>query len=188
MSSKIFMGRKAALDLSVGFLVKLILAIVVFSFGMIIVRNIFSSAGSGDLTRGIDAEIEQQIRVLMDSGEKIIIFPEEIETSRNRVAVFGLGVLNVLNRPGETEFNVNVNCHSFIPRSSEELRECPPESASWTFDNYPPLSILNNDEDTLSIAVLPNSADAGVYVYNVIVRYGDDDELYGITKFRVIVR
>ena len=182
--------KKAALDLSVGFLVKLILAIVVFSMGMIIVRNIFSTASSGDLTRGVDDEVELQIRTLMDTGDKVVMFPEEIETTRNNVAIFGLGILNVLNAPGDTDFNIQVQCHEFIPRNSNQRLDCTEggDYESWTFADFPSVSLARNDEETVSIPILPSGAELGTYIYNVRVFFGDPEETYGIVKFRVNVR
>ena len=183
--------KKAALDLSVSFMVKLILAITVFSFGLVIMRNIFSTAGSGELTRNIDAEVEQQIMALMDSGEKIIVFPEEIETSRNRVAVFGLGVVNILGYPTDTEFTVFVQCFRFIDRS-DQVNDCPEGSESWTFSENPPMTIANHEEGTTAIPVLPSNAELGTYIYNVKVEYYNSQlmehpDTFGITKFRVVV-
>ena len=185
--------KKAALDLSVGFLVKLILAIVVFGMGMVIVRNIFSMAGSGDLTRGVDDEVERQIRVLMNDGERVLVFPEEVETRPQRAAIFGLGILNILDRPGEVEFNLEVECHEFIARGSNSGVSCPEESNTWTFDTYDSVFLRrggDGNEAVVSIPVVPSVNTQGTYVYNVRVTYVDDDEdvEYGITKFRVVVR
>ena len=188
--------KKAALDLSVGFLVKLILAIVVFGMGMVIVRNIFSMAGSGDMTRSVDDEVERQIKVLMHSGERIIVFPEEIETRPNRAAIFGLGILNVLDKPGEIEFNIEVECHEFVNRRSGTRTSCSDlgyDVESWTFQTFQPVflrRVNKENEAVVSIPVVPSVNTQGTYVYNVRVTYVDDDEdvEYGITKFRVVVR
>ncbi len=183
--------KKASLDLSVGFLVRLIMAIVVFGFGILIVRNIFSSAESGDLTRNIDVEVEEQIRLLMDSGESILVFPEEIRTSRNKVASFGLGVLNKLEMPGVTKFSIKVECYRFIPHGGVSEESCPELSETWTFSDYPEMEVRNNDEGTVAIPVLASDASKGTYVYNVIVDYHNDamdlGGRYGITKFRLVI-
>jgi hypothetical protein len=185
--------KKASIELSVNFLVKLILAIVVFGFGMTIVRNIFSSAGSGELTQNVDAEVEQQIKILMDTGEKVIMYPEEIITSRNKAAVFGLGILNILEKPQATEYSVEVECYSYIDRSNTE-NDCSVGSQSgsvdeWTFDAFPPVSLKNNEDTTVGVPILPADAEKGTYIYNARVSYDENgaEKTYGIVKFRVIV-
>ena len=179
--------KKASLELSVSFLVKLILAVVVFGFGLIIVRNLLSTLGSGELTRDIDAELENQIKSMMIDGGRVLVFPQDLETRRNRAVSFGLGVFNVLNRPQATTFNVEVYCYKFTPRNTNQLLDCPYGHQDWTFDEYETLNLRNEEKGTINIAVRPrDNVEQGVYTYNVEVTY-DDGELYGIDKFRVRV-
>lgn len=182
------MTKKASIELSVSFLVKLILAIVVFGFGMTIVRNVFSSAGSGELTQNVDAEVEQQIKILMDTGEKVIMYPEEMTTSRNKVVVFGLGILNILEKPQPTEFSVQVQCYEYVDRSGKSS-DCTENMDHWTFDSFPPVSLKNNEDTTVSVPILPSDAEKGTYIYNALVTYKEDTatRTYGIVKFRVVV-
>ncbi|MFW6230550.1 MAG: hypothetical protein ACOC32_00845 [Nanoarchaeota archaeon] len=181
------MAKKASIELSVSFMVKLIMAIVVFGFGLVIVRNIFSTAGSGELTESIDSEVESQIKILMDTGEKVIIFPEEITTERKNTAVFGLGVLNILDMPGATTFDTVVWCHSYVDPQGEMDENCP--NPPDFFETYDALELENNEEGTVSIPVLPSNSDKGTYVFNAKVTYENDENsgTYGIVKFRVNV-
>lgn len=176
------------MELSVNFIVKLIIALVVFGFGLVLVRNIMSTAGSGELTRDIDEQMESQIQMLMDSGDRIVIFPEERTVSIGETATFALGILNVLGRPGSTDFDIEVECHQFVDSSGGSSDCGDYADDDWTFDDYPTLDVENNAEGKTGISVRPNSdARLGTYIYNVLITYDGESEDYGISKFRVNV-
>ncbi len=171
------------------FIVKLIIALVVFGFGLVIVRNIMSTAGSGELTREIDTQMESQIRALMDTGDRIVIFPEEHTLSVNEPGTFALGILNVLDFPEPpVDFSTEIECHSHISVTGEFTESCS-YAEEWIL---PPAGqrIANNEEGSEGIAVRPtDNAEFGTYVFNVKVNYdhAQDSGTYGITKFRVNV-
>lgn len=183
-------SKKGSMELSVSFIVKLILALVVFGFGLMIIRNIMSTAGSGELTREIDQQMESQIQMLMDTGDRIVVFPEEHTLSIGDVGTFALGILNVLDLPDPpVDFKIDIQCHSFVSVDGTYSEDCD-YAESWTFDDFPPMTIANNDEDSTGIAMRPgDDAEFGTYVFNVKVDYDHDSEsgTYGITKFRVNV-
>ncbi|MFP4117411.1 MAG: hypothetical protein ACLFTR_00650 [Candidatus Woesearchaeota archaeon] len=190
MASGLSNSKRGSMELSVNFIVKLILALVVFGFGLMIIRNIMSTAGSGELTREIDDQMESQIQKLMDTGDRIVIFPEEQSLSIGDVGTFALGILNVLDLPDPpVDFEIDVQCHSFVSNEGTRSEDCD-YAESWTFDNFPPMKIPNNDEGSTGIAIRPgDDAELGTYVFNVKVDYDHDSEsgTYGITKFRVNV-
>ncbi|MFP4656171.1 MAG: hypothetical protein ACLFNK_01170 [Candidatus Woesearchaeota archaeon] len=190
MASGLSNSKRGSMELSVNFIVKLILALVVFGFGLMIIRNIMSTAGSGELTREIDDQMESQIQMLMDTGDRIVIFPEEQSLSIGDVGTFALGILNVLDLPDPpVDFEIDVQCHSFVSNEGTSSEDCD-YAESWTFDSFPPMTIPNNDEESTGIAIRPgDDAELGTYVFNVKVDYDHDSEsgTYGITKFRVNV-
>ena len=180
-------SKKGSIELSVSFMVKLIIAIVVFGFGLTIIGNIMSTAESGELTSQIDQQMEDQIRMLMDTRDRIVIFPEEHRLSINTPATYALGILNVLDLPNPAvEFSVDIQCHSHVSVGGSYSENCD-YANQWILE---PANERIQKEATLGIAVRPGSdAEYGTYVYNVRVNYDhqSDSGVYGITKFRVRV-
>ncbi len=181
-------SERASLEISTSFLVKLIIAIVVFGMGLLIVRNIFSATESGELTEGMTLEMENQIRGLMNSGDTVVMFPEQIETTPNKVAVFGLGVLNIMD---QALFNMELSCGSFTPQNSDDSVACQEDYEDWFLPDYPSLNLDTDEEGTISIPVLPSTAEKGTYVFNVRVFYDSVDVVegeYGIVRFWLTVK
>ena len=186
----VIISKKGSIELSVSFMVKLIIAIVVFGFGLTIIGNIMSTAESGELTSQIDQQMEDQIRMLMDTGDRIVIFPEEHRLSINTPATYALGILNVLDLPSPAVlFSVDIQCHSYVSPGGDYSENC--DYANQWILGPADERILNNAEATLGIAIRPGSdAEFGTYVYNVKVNYDHDSGakgVYGIAKFRVRV-
>ena len=163
---------------------------VIFGFGIIIVNGIFSSVGSGEITREVDQEVEQQIKILLDTGDRIVVYPEMMVTKKNNVVNFALGILNILELQDTTTFSVSVKCENYVEPNAVSYTDCP-DTSSWTFSDYDPVNLLNNEEGTLSIPVVPKDAEQGTYIFDATVYYenivtGDLGD-YGVVKFRVVV-
>ena len=189
MSTYLARSRKGALDLSVNFIVKLILALVVFGFGLMVLRSIMSTAGSGELTREIDEQMQSQIQTLMDTGDRIVIFPEEQTIEMGNSGTFALGILNVLDEPVPIDFITEVQCFEFIGNDGQ-TRECGAYTEQWTFEDYPVETLSNNEEATVGVGVRPTGdGQVGRYMYAVNVDYerNGQRENYGMVIFSVNV-
>ncbi len=195
-------NRKGSIEVTTSFLVKIIIAFVVFGFGLVIVRNIFDIAGSDELTREIDDQVERQISALMDTGERLLVFPEHATVSNGEVTNFGLGILNVYDIPAvyTVDFDIDIECHSFIDQN-DELIDCNDilddpdidfDPNQWTFEEYPTTRIGGGDEEVVAISMQPSGGFSGTYIFNVIVTYDSDHNeiepgTYGIVKLRLTV-
>ncbi|MDP2750524.1 MAG: hypothetical protein Q8O89_06860 [Nanoarchaeota archaeon] len=85
--------NKRAIELSVNFIVVLILAIVTFSLAIGLTYNMFSKAYK--LKADIDSDTKSQILSLLDSGEKVAIPANRASIQSGKNEVFGLGILNI---------------------------------------------------------------------------------------------
>ncbi len=95
---------KKGIELSVNFIVVLILAIVTLSMGIVLTYNIFSKAYK--MKTDIDAQTKSQINSLLDSGEQVAIPVYRIKVRPGKSDVFGLGILNT--EASGTDFKVKV--------------------------------------------------------------------------------
>jgi len=69
-----FMGKKAAMEMSVGTIVTIVLLMSVLVLGIFLVQKIFS--GSNDAINSVNDQLNSQINQLFsDSSEDLIIFP-----------------------------------------------------------------------------------------------------------------
>lgn len=203
-----FRNRKASLELSINFIVMLIIAVVVFGFGIYFLSTL--GQGASMAAQQISQDSEMQIQALLDSGEQIIVYPEQKEVKRGDSAAFGVGVLNIL-RVAEAEFAIGVECSSFTAKDGTP-GSCPDQSdlEDWTFKHFiaenpePRTYTVKRNENQMISLPIKASGDAtpGTYVFDVYVCYEEregkdiivckeDSQTYpetgGFLKLRVIV-
>ncbi len=193
------MNKQASIELSINMIVKLIIAVVVFSMGMLIVKQIFFKADVDEISPALSKEVEYQIKALINTGERITIYPEQLSISKDDSAVFGLGILNVLGGAyNPAEFHISIECSGFIPKGGS-LEACPtdPKKLPSTLPAFEPLVIKNNEDDYYSIPMRSHGIASGMYIYNVIIDYDNNIngvpdssnlQTYGIVKFRLEVK
>ncbi len=89
---KIF-NNKRAIELSVNFMVWLILALVVFGMGLMLFKKFFSEAT--DIKQNLDDQTKKELMAIMTSSpEQVVIYPTQFTVKKGRGGVFGVGILN----------------------------------------------------------------------------------------------
>ncbi len=152
--------NKRGFELSVNFIVTLILAIVVLSFGIYFVRLIYE--GSTEMKMVLDQQTEMELERLMDSGEKITLYPGRRTVDNGKMASFGLGVLNVVG--GTETFKVKITSGM----AGSDITWVQTSEGPNEF----PLNIANNAKKKILIGITPTSG-SGTYVFNVDVEKSD---------------
>ena len=84
--------KKAAIELSMNFLVVIILAIVIFGAGIYLMNKLFGAAGAKVLVW--DRQMQDQIESLMDDGSQIAIPFDSKTIPRGKLDTFGIGIFN----------------------------------------------------------------------------------------------
>lgn len=105
--------NKKAIELSVNFIVMIILAVVVLGFGIKFATGLF--AKSVDISKDIDIRTQKEIELLLRDGSRFAIPFATQEIGKNDVAYFGVGILNALS--SNQHFVINVE---FGPGVNEE--------------------------------------------------------------------
>lgn len=168
------MKKKAAIQLSVNFLVVIIISIIVLSMGFLLLNRMTS--GGAEQVSEMDAKLESQIeRLLTDSSLPVAIPIRQKEIARGDMDQFGVGVVNYEDE-GSTEFSVGVHADECF---DEEGNSCNKDDVKVmsSFD-------LANDDESKDIEFQKNAkfvvpikvddnADSGMYVFNVCVCQGD---------------
>jgi len=168
--------NKKAFELSINFIVMLILATVVFGFGLYFVRMLFTEAGN--IKAQLDKDTEDRIISLLDRGEMVAFPISTKDISQDDNAVFGLGVLNV--KDNRALFQVATVCSIAVaPSGNEILDGC---SGTWTI-NPAPFYLEKNEKKLVPIAIQPpisGTVKEGTYAFTVVVMA--DDKVYGSPK------
>jgi hypothetical protein len=110
------LSNKRGIELSINFIVMLILAIAVFAGGLVFASKFFGHAEK--MRDNLDAQTEKQIEKLLDSGSPVVIPISNKEIFRNKFDTFGIGVLAKFNGNYELtvcKFLVGVS----IPKDAE---------------------------------------------------------------------
>lgn len=179
--------NKKGFELSINFIVILIISIVVFGFGIKFVYDLMHQAD--ELSSMTWEEINAQLEgILCDSSERICIGTSTKEIIPNKVGFFTVGILNTYDE----RKNFYVDIGQANPYEENNLDEI-----KYRLNNE--LTLDPNEQDKIVIAVqVPGGTKKGTYVLNVYVCKGDglsscdkdspEDIRYGTTqKIYVVV-
>ena len=163
------MLNKNSMELSLNFLVIIIISITIFGFGIYFISNLAQQAE--DLRKLTLSQIDEQISGLACEGsDRICIVAEKKKIQRGKVSIFGIKILNVLD---SKNFQIVANPSSPLGYK----RDNSPITSPALIIN-PPLgrteSINKNEDKTVGIGVqVPKDAPiGGTYIIDVEIRNG----------------
>jgi hypothetical protein len=159
------MHNKKGLELSINFIVILIMSLLIFFLGARFIYQLGS--GATDLQSITVDELDKQIGNLVCKGsERVCLGFDKKTIKRGDLGIFGLNILNVLEdqsfdviitRPVPSGYTKVGN-----PISSDNL-EWKPQSRT--------VEIKRNEEKDLAIGVqVPKDALSGTYIFNVEIK------------------
>ncbi len=162
---------KKGIELSVNFIVMLILAIAVFGFGLYFVNQLFGQAKL--IQTSLDKESQQRIEELLDRGTDRVVIPIASKVIKaGQLATFGLGVLNVGDL---TTFSVDINCTVVTDAADRPITGTgceTPDSKEWTF-KINSFNLKKNEKEKIPIAIqIPGSKPKGTYAFTITVTTG----------------
>jgi hypothetical protein len=113
------MKWKKGFELSVNFIVIIIISLVVFVGGIVFTNKFFNLAS--DYKDTLDKDTEQQIENLLNDGSKVAIAFEKKKVVRGSSAIFGLGINNV--KPTQETFEVTMTFSKAYSANNSEITE-----------------------------------------------------------------
>ena len=160
--------NKKAFQLSINFVVILIISITVFIFGISFLSKLFT--GAEKISEDYYQKFDKQVEDLMCSGlERVCIPKDRVVVDRNNVAVFGVGILNVL---GSTK-----NFRILVSHDSAYTKGGTPITCSncddWPIYTTNSLEIKNNEQENHAIVMATSSTLSGIYIFDLVVCYDD---------------
>ncbi len=181
-------NRKAAIEMSTGFIVMLIISLVIFTFSVYFAKQFFG--GAQRLKDIYDERAEREIERLLDDGSRVAIPFDKKTISNGGFDTFGIGVLNVIGLRAENNFRISIKFSKAFDRQNAQICQIPANcgdpntwlksnagdgdlAAGITFEKI----IRNNAQDKFLIGVGVKDAPFGTYVFDVRVCVDDKDNV-----------
>jgi len=165
------MRGKLGMELSVNFIVMLILAITLFGFGIYFASRLFGTGG--DITQQAFDKFDTQIEGLACATAEKVCVPVSTKTiGRNGIAVTGVVVQNVLGEP--REFEIYAEPSIYVDKGGNEKpfdRNKMLVMPGAAPDKRRRITIDNREKKSIGVAVQPLAVESGTYSLNVHVLY-----------------
>jgi len=157
------MKNKKAMELSINFIVMLIIAMALFSFGIWFAYKFFG--GAEKMRTELDEQTQTQIEnLLMQSNERVIIPFNSKTLDKSNSAIFGVGILNMLESP--TQFTIEITKDSNY--CGDEINIVPETQISF--------SLAPNQNIVKSFAVATTSKTRNcIYSLTIQVKVGSNN-------------
>ena len=174
-----FPKNKKAIELSVNFLVIIIISLVMLSLGIYLMRYFFVQAES--IKTNIEETTESDIESLLVHGQTVSIPIIKKDIRPKNHDSFSLVILNALGNTAD--FQATVIFDRAYDKSGEPLVGV---TANWIFYHEPPFELNNNEGRKIQLlAVVPKGTQAGTYAFDVVV--SAESSTYGSKKIYVEV-
>lgn len=189
---KIFSGNKKGIELSVNFLVVIILSIVMLGMGVMMIRNFYSQ--SIETHQRISEKEEAQILSMLNRGEKVAMPVNFKKVQRGEIEPYGIGIFNVLEERKKFEIKIEEEDIRAFDLNDEPIA-FPQEFVNIVIEETEPI-LEPNEFNTFNLfAKVSKDAVRGNYIYTVSiikkpVNPDDTEEpaLYGSrVRFTVVV-
>jgi hypothetical protein len=180
-------SNKRGIELSVNFIVMVILGIAMLSGALVLSNKLFSKAKQYQET--VDKSTEDQIKNLItDTDSLVVIYPTRKTISRKKSDSFGIGVQNIITSTQTTSdrFKIAVNFDKSYDDKEELICDGPSASViyqsraadicpkidfgpdSWINLGNPVKDIRKNELYTFNTLIsVPPKTPAGVYIFDV---------------------
>ena len=176
------MNTKKGIELSFNFIVMLLIAIVIFGFGVRFIYTLSSQAI--DLKDMTSQELDDRVAdLLCSNSQKICISTDKKIIQKGKFDVFGVKVLNV----GDEQ---TLELHITRPNPSAYTKQNTPivnDVLEWSPD-YRLMAFKQNEEHKFGIGiVVPPTALSGTYIFDVKVLKTNGDQYTSTQKMYVEV-
>ena len=161
---------KKGFELSMNFLVTIIISITIFIFGINFIYTLASDATEleGLSTDQLDNRIGQ---LLCESTEKVCIGLDKKIIGKGKFDVFGMKIINILTNQNEEVFKINITANSYMDRDkkiSKDIDILNKINIKYKSD----IPIKRNGEEDIGVGVgVMKDALPGIYILNVTIEY-----------------
>ena len=157
------MLNKKSIELSLNFIVIIVLSIIIFGFGVRFIYTLSSQAT--DLQQLTISDLDEKIgNVVCEGSDRVCIGADRKTIPRAKFDVFGLKILNIIE---DKSFHIEVRPSDPIgyKRDNSPITNSP---ALIINPEIRDITIQKNEEQTVGIGVkVPPNAVSGTYILNV---------------------
>lgn len=173
--------KKKGMEISINFLVMIIISLVVFIFGMVFAFRFFGQAE--DYKSKVDQDTRREIESLViGQGGKVAAYPTQIQLNSGKNEIIGVGVASI-GQEFEKTFSLNISCVKYITNSEALGGEgnCSKITILYTPTD---ISLTPNADYIYAIYIKNNNAPLGTYIINARVtaegigQYGEIQKIY----------
>jgi hypothetical protein len=164
--------NKRAIELSINFIVMLILAIATFAGGMLFLSKFFGKAQ--EMRGTLDSQTQREIEKLLDSGSPVVIPISTKEIFRNKFDTFGAGILAKFNG----QYTLTVSQSSSGSAFTKDKQPITWNMQDWKIQPSATQTIHLNKNEKGKILIgmtVPNNAPVGTYLLTITVKAVPDD-------------
>lgn len=176
------MLNRKAIELSLNFIIILILSIIIFGFGIRFISKLSTQAI--ELQDVTTSELDERIGNLVCEGsDRVCVGIDRKTIRRTKFDVFGLKIINILE---SQNFDITVS----RPSPSGYTKNKQPIDVDNLVWNPKARSVFieKNEEKNLGIGVqVPANAVSGTYIFNVIIQTSDGKPYSSTQKLYVDV-
>ncbi len=162
-------SKKAAMELSVTFLIGIILGVLILGIGLIIFFKLLAplSIIEGELPDSFDILVKDCV----DNGKKTCIPEIQKDIHIRETKTFGLVINNIY---GETKnFKPYIRFSTGVLENGDEVSNI--DVSKWTFSTFREITLENNKYETVKIPMqVPSGTKRGTYIFNVNVCFDSD--------------
>lgn len=170
-----FFYRKGAIELSLNFIVILVISIIIFGFGVRFISKLSSQATElRDLTI---SELDEKIgNLICEGSERVCVGIDHKTIKRKEFDVFGVKIMNILN-----DKNFEIKVSPATPMGYKKDKTPITSSSPYLIVNPSQrdgIFIKQNEEKNIGIGIqVPAEAVSGTYILNIEIKK-DDRALY----------
>jgi len=170
---------KKGIQLTLNFLVTIIIAVVVFSFGVKFVYNLVSEVSELE-TLTYDNLNERIGDILCEGADKVCIGVNRKVIPRGKFDVFGIKIINVVD---VEDFNIIIDRSRSKRITNNQEFSVTANEIDLKFRNT--FKIKKNEEENIGIGIeVKKEAPSGIYIFDVWVSYDDGRIIdYGNNKW-----
>jgi hypothetical protein len=162
------MDKKASFELSMNFIVIIIISLVLMGIGIKLISMIW---GKSTTTVGeMDKYMSDKLASVLDDGSLVASYPSRVTANRKKMVQLGVGVRNELGSEGPTDFTISVE---WDDRNSPSCDEADEMEILYSKQPFP----INNNEKQFKLIglTMPGVCTKGTHIFNIYACTGSDE-------------
>ena len=102
------MRKTGAMEMTIGTIVIIVLAMAMLILGLVLVKNIMG--GASDISEMTNAQLKEQVSKMFGEDKKLVVYPDtrHIEVKAGEASGFGVGIKNLLKGKADQMFSYEV--------------------------------------------------------------------------------